>query len=70
MSNSGQIFGEETTKDNGEVSGEYTIFNELKITNTFCYKRDIHKYSWSAREMCIRDRAIAVGVLSPFFNEK
>lgn len=43
------VFGEDIINDNGEVLREFATFNELKITNTFFRKKDIHKYSWSAR---------------------
>ena len=43
------VFGEDTLNDNGEVLREFATFNELKITNTFFRKKEIHKYTWSSR---------------------
>lgn len=42
-------FGEETINKNGEELKEFVTYNDLKITNTFFRKKDIHKYTWSAR---------------------
>lgn len=43
-------FGEDTCNRNGELLREFATFNQLKITNTFFQKKDIHKYTWAARE--------------------
>jgi hypothetical protein len=42
-------FGEETINDNGKLSGGFTTYNNLKITNTFFRKKDMHKYTWISR---------------------
>lgn len=42
-------FGEYTLNRNGQELRQFASFNELKITNTFFRKRDIHKYTWTAR---------------------
>lgn len=43
------VYGEETINENGELLREFATFNELKITNSFFCKKDIHKYTWSKR---------------------
>jgi exonuclease III len=42
-------FGEDCINRNGQTLREFVSFNDLKITNTFFRKKDIHKYTWSAR---------------------
>jgi hypothetical protein len=42
-------FGEEIINEKGVKLRELADFNELKITNTFFRKKDIHKYTWNAR---------------------
>ena len=42
-------YGEETINENGKVLRNFATFNELKLTNTFFKKKDIHKYTWAAR---------------------
>ena len=44
-------FGEDAVNVNEEVLREFATFNELKITNTFFRNKNIHIYSWSAREL-------------------
>jgi ABC-type uncharacterized transport system ATPase subunit len=44
-------FGEKTINENGEKLQELADFNKLKITNTFFCKKDIHKYTWTARDL-------------------
>lgn len=48
VSNIVAVFGEYIMNKNWEVLREFVTFNELKITNTFFRKKDVHKYSWSA----------------------
>jgi exonuclease III len=42
-------FGEDCIKRNGQTLREFASFNDFKITNTFFRKKEIHKYTWSAR---------------------
>lgn len=42
-------FGEDHLNRNGRELREFATFNNLKITNTFFRKKDIHKYTWTAR---------------------
>ena len=42
-------FGELCLKKNGQELRQIAIASNLKITNTFFRKRDINKYTWSAR---------------------
>lgn len=42
-------FGEDTLNRNGHELRHFAAYNELRITNSFFRKRDIHKYTWSAR---------------------
>lgn len=42
-------FGESTCNDNGKLLRDFASFNRLKLTNTFFRKKEIHKYTWSAR---------------------
>ena len=42
-------FGEDRTNKNGEELRQIATYNNLKLTNTFFLKKDIHKYTWSAR---------------------
>ena len=42
-------FGEPHLNSNGMELREFVTFNELKVTNIFFRKKDIHKYTWSAR---------------------
>lgn len=42
-------FGENVINRNGEELRQFATYNRLKITNTFYRKKDIHKYTWCAR---------------------
>jgi len=42
-------FGEDCINRNGQTLGEFASFSDLKITNTFFRKKEIHKYTRSAR---------------------
>jgi hypothetical protein len=42
-------FGEDCINRNGQILTEFASFDDLKITNNFFRKTDIHKYAWSAR---------------------
>jgi exonuclease III len=42
-------FGEETLNNNGQELIQFCTFNQLRITDTFFPKKDIYKYTWSAR---------------------
>lgn len=42
-------FGECHLNENGRQLRDFCTFNELKITNTFFRKKEIHKYTWAAR---------------------
>ena len=42
-------FGEDCVKTNGQTLREFASFNDFKIANTFFRKKEIHKYTWSAR---------------------
>ncbi|XP_039280839.1 uncharacterized protein LOC111056792 [Nilaparvata lugens] len=42
-------FGECHLNENGRHLRDFCTFNDLKITNTFFKKKDIHKYTWAAR---------------------
>lgn len=41
--------GESTLNENGKLLREFATHNRLKITNSFFRKKDIHKYTWTAR---------------------
>ncbi len=41
--------GEHDLNANGKELRQFATMNHLKISNTFFRKRDIHKYTWSAR---------------------
>ena len=41
--------GENIKNSNGEKLREFAAFNELYISNTFKKKKDIHKFTWTAR---------------------
>ena len=43
------IFGEEHQNQNGTHLREFVTFNELKIINTFFRKKEVSKFTWSAR---------------------
>jgi hypothetical protein len=42
-------FGEDHLNRNGCELRDFATYNNLKITNTFFGKKDIHKYTWAAR---------------------
>jgi len=42
-------FGEDCINRNGQTLREFASFNDFKIANTFFRKKEIHKYTWSAR---------------------
>jgi endonuclease/exonuclease/phosphatase family metal-dependent hydrolase len=42
-------FGEQHINRNGNALRDFATFNNMKITNTFFRKKDIHKFTWSAR---------------------
>jgi len=42
-------FGEDCINRNGQTLREFLSFTDLKITNTFFRKKEIHKHTWSAR---------------------
>ena len=41
--------GEDCMKRNGQILREFVFFNDFKIPKTFFRKKEIHKYTWSAR---------------------
>lgn len=43
-------YGEQTINENGDLLRQFSLFNKLKIVNTFFRKKDIHKFTWTARE--------------------
>jgi hypothetical protein len=49
ISNVVWTFGEDCINRNGPTLREFASFNDLKITKTFFRKKEIHKYTWSAR---------------------
>jgi exonuclease III len=42
-------FGEDHLNRNGCEHRDFATYNNLKITNMFYRKKDIHKYAWAAR---------------------
>lgn len=44
-----RTFGESTLNNNGQELRQFATFNNFKITNTFFRKKDIYKFTWSAR---------------------
>ncbi|XP_054708323.1 uncharacterized protein LOC129218133 [Uloborus diversus] len=42
-------FGEICLNDNGKQLRDFASFNNFKLTNTFFRKKEINKYTWSAR---------------------
>ena len=42
-------FGEDCVNRNGQTLREFASFNDFKTANTFFRKKEIHKYTWSAR---------------------
>jgi hypothetical protein len=43
------FFGEDHLNRNGSELRDFATYNNLKISSTFCRKKDIHKYAWAAR---------------------
>jgi hypothetical protein len=41
--------GESTVNQNGRQLIEFATYNELRIINTFFKHKNIHKFTWSAR---------------------
>jgi hypothetical protein len=49
ISNVVGTFGEECININGQTLREFASFNDFKIANTSFMKKEIYKYTWSAR---------------------
>jgi len=62
--------GDITTNSNGHKLKEFAPVNELKITNTFCRHKEIHKMTCNARGYrSITDYILTNKKLSPLVND-